>query len=512
MKIKANAFNDWSVFRMNLKEYAKYDGLGLAKLIKDKQISSKELIEDAFKQINKLNPDFNAVVRTRIEKALIEADQSVATQGSFAGVPILLKDISQSIQGEPLTAGSKLLVNRISKKDSHYVSKIREAGFVVVGQTNTPEFGLKNITEPALFGPTRNPWNPEYSSGGSSGGASSSIASGMVPISGASDGGGSIRIPASFTGLVGLKPTRGRTPVGPGVGRQWHGAAVDFALTKSVRDSAAMLDALQTIQPDTAFQVPLYYGSYLDVLSKPLKKTLKIAYSTKSPVGTPVSEEAIIAVHKTVKWLEQEGFIVEEHDNGVDGIRLMENYYIMNCGEMAADILTIEEAIGRDITVNDLEIVSWVLRTAGQNISAVQFTRSIAEWDRAAAQMAKFNEEYDLYLTPASADHAPKVGELTHTAEQSAELLKVNELTSSEQLALVYEMFKPSLTYTPFTQLANITGQPAISLPVHMTASDLPVGVQFMAPKGKEDWLLKIGALLEQSGIWVGQKGNPYCQ
>lgn len=495
---------------MNLKNYVNYDGLGLAKLIKEKQLSSKEIIEDAFVQINELNPKLNAVVRTRMEKALIEAETSESIQGPFAGVPILLKDLSQSIKGEPITAGTKLLLNRIAKRDSNYVRKIREAGFVIIGQTSSPEFGLKNITEPVVYGPTRNPWNLRHSSGGSSGGASASIASGMVPISGASDGGGSIRIPASFTGLVGLKPTRGRTPVGPGVGRQWHGAAVDFSLTKTVRDSAAMLDALQIIQPDTAFQVPLFNGSYLDELSKPMKKTFKIAFSTKSPVGTPVSEEAVKAVHKTVKWLEQAGFIVEERDNGVDGIRLMENYYIMNSGEMAADILSIEEAIGRPITVNDIEIVTWVLRTAGQNVSAVQFTRSLAEWDTAAAQMAKFNEEYDLYLTPATAYPAPEVGELTHTAEQSSQLLKVNELKPSEQLALVYEMFKPSLTYTPFTQLANIIGQPAISLPVHMTESGLPIGVQFMAPKGHEDWLLKIGALIEQSDIWVGQKGNPY--
>ena len=497
---------------MNVEDYVQYDGLGLAKLIKEKQISPTELIEDAFEQINELNPKVNAVVRTRIEKAIMEVDKSGSIHGPFAGVPILLKDLSQSIKGEPITAGTKLLKDRIAKQDSNFVKKIREAGFVIVGQTSSPEFGLKNITEPTLYGPTRNPWNLQHSSGGSSGGASASIAAGMVPISGASDGGGSIRIPASFTGLVGLKPTRGRTPVGPGVGRQWHGAAIDFTLTKTVRDSAAMMDVLQTIQPDAAFQVPLFKGSYLKELSKPMNKRIKIAYSTKSPVGTPVSEEVVKAVHETVKWLEQQGFTVEERDNGVDGIRLMENYYIMNSGEMAADILSIEEAIGRPVTVNDIEIVTWVLRTAGQNVSAVQFTRSIAEWDTAAAQMAKFNEEYDLYLTPATAYPAPKVGELTHTSEQSAQLLKVSELKPSEQLTLVYEMFKPSLTYTPFTQLANIIGQPAISLPVHMTETGLPIGVQFMAPKGREDWLLKIGALLEQSDIWVGQKGNPYIQ
>jgi amidase len=492
--------------------YSALDGIDLANLIKKKEVSPKELVDTAFERLEEVNPTLNAVIRTRKERVMEEIKQLRIDEQAFAGVPIVLKDISQAVEGERLTSGSKLFIENVSRRDSNFVARLRQAGFLFIGHTNTPEFGLKNITEPEVHGATRNPWNPEYSPGGSSGGSAASIASGIVPIAGASDGGGSIRIPASFTGLFGLKPTRGRTPVGPGVGRQWQGASIDFALTRSVRDSAALLDVLQTIQPEAAFQTPLFEEGYLNEIYKQPKRKFRIAYTTVSPVGTPVSEEAKLAVYKTAKWFEEQGHFVEEKANHVDGLRLMENYYIMNCGEMAGMVNSIEKSLGRAITVHDMEIVAWVLTVTGKNVTAAEFTQSIAEWDVAAAQMAEFHQTYDLYITPATASAAPKISELTHTEKEIAELLKVGELTKSEQQKLVYDMFEASLTYTPFTQLANLTGQPAISVPVHLTAKGLPLGVQVMAPKGKEDWLLQVANQMENSDIWVGMKGNPYFQ
>ncbi|MDH5159336.1 amidase [Heyndrickxia oleronia] len=494
---------------MDKEVYLTHDGVSLANLIKKKEVSPKELVEAAYEQMEAVNPHLNAVVRTRKEKVMEEIDQLHIEEQPFAGVPIVLKDISQSIKGEPLTSGSKLFINNISKRDSNFVDRLRKAGFLFLGHTNTPEFGLKNITEPEIYGPTRNPWNTNYSAGGSSGGSAASVASGIVPIAGASDGGGSIRIPASFTGLFGLKPTRGRTPVGPGVGRQWQGASIDFVLSRSVRDSAALLDFLQTIQPEAAFHIPLFDGSYYEEMKKKANKKFRIAFTTKSPVGTPVDEEAKLAIYKTVQWLEEQGYEVEEKSNNVDGIRLMENYYIMNNGEMAGMVDSIEKSLGRAITANDMEIVSWVLTVAGKSVTAAEFTQSIAEWDLAAAQMAEFHKNYDLYLTPATANSAPKIGELTQNENEISELMKISELTKNEQLKLVYDMFEPSLTYTPFTQLANLTGQPAISVPVHLTKNGLPLGVQFMAPKGKEHWLFKIAGEIEDSDLWIGMKGNP---
>ena len=491
--------------------YSTYDALGLASLVRAREVSPRELVEAAYARLDEVNPLLNAVVRTRREAALMEADEMYIQDSTrpFAGVPFLLKDISQSIGGEPITCGAMLMKNNVARWDSNYVARIRRAGFIPLGHTNTPEFGLKNITENVLHGPARNPWNLEYSPGGSSGGAAAAVASGIVPVAGASDGGGSIRIPASFTGLFGLKPTRGRTPVGPGFGRQWQGASIDFALTRSVRDSAAMLDLLQIVQPEAAFQTPLYPGIYLDDLFKPVHRKLRIAFTTASPVFTPVTEEAVKAVLKTVKWLESKGHKVEEKLSPVNGVRLIENYYTMNAGEVAAMFVSMERMMGQAITSSDVDIITWVLAETGKKVSAAEFVHSLDEWDIAAAQMSELFNSYDLYITPTNADSAPKIGELTHNPEEIEELLHISERSKEEQYQMIYDMFEPSLTYTPFTQLANLTGQPAMSVPVHMTPTGLPIGVQVTANKGREDLLLQLAAQLEQSELWVGMKGNP---
>jgi amidase len=489
--------------------YTSYDAIGLAELVRAREISPVELLEAAYARLEEVNPQLNAVIRTYETRAHQEASMLRPGEQPFAGVPLLLKDISQSLEGEILTSGSRLLREHRAQRNSNFVSRLRDAGFIIIGHTNTPEFGLKNITEPRLHGPSRNPWNTNHSPGGSSGGAAAAVAAGIVPLAGASDGGGSIRIPASFSGLFGLKPTRGRTPVGPGVGRQWQGASIDFALSRSVRDSAALLDTLQVIQPEAAFHAPLFPGSYLTDMNYPHQRKLKVAYTTDSPVGTPVSDEAKEAVYKTVRWLEEQGHEVEEKLSPVNGVKLMENYYMMNSGEMAAMISSMERSMGRALTADDMEIESWVLAEAGKKVSAAEFVHSLAEWDVAAAQMSTLFERYDFYVTPVNAFPAPKIGELTPHDEQVQHLMRISDLDKIQQQQLIYEMFEPSLTYTPFTQLANLTGQPAMSVPVHLTPEGLPMGVQIMATKGREDWLLHLAGQLEASDLWVGMKGNP---
>ena len=495
---------------IDLHTYLQLDGTAMARLVRKNEVTPKELLELSFQQLEKVNPTLNAITNLRKEAVLQEADNININNGPFVGVPFLLKD-TQAQKGEKVTSGSKLLKENIAQQDANLVTKFRNAGLLLMGHTNAPEFALKNITEAEFYGPTRNPWNQDYSPGGSSGGSAAMVASGVVPIAGASDGGGSIRIPASFTSLFGLKPTRGRTPVGPGVGRQWHGAAVDFILSRSVRDSAAMLTELQVIQPEAAFQVPLFPDRYTEILQQPFHKPLKIGYSIQSPVGTPVSADAKFAVEKTAKWLEEQGHYVEEAENGVDGKQLMRNYFLMNSGEMSTLIHQLEEAFGRALTPNDIEIEAWLLNEAGKSITAAEFSASLSSWDIAAAKMAQFHETYDFYMTPATAFPAPKIGELTHSKDKQEQLRnKMATISKDKQQELIYDMFLPSLTYTPFTQLANLTGQPAISVPVHLSKESLPLGIQFVASKGEEHRLLQLAHQLEQSELWVGMSGNPY--
>lgn len=495
---------------MNIAEYIKLDGVALTNLLKNKEVTAEEVVQLSYARLDEVNSGLNAITQRREEQVKQEMERLDHT-APFAGLPMYVKDISQTIAGEVSTGGSTLMAGAKAEQTAKLVEQFQETGSLLLGYSATPEFALKNITESLLHGPTRNPWNTDYSPGGSSGGAAALVASGVTPIAGASDGGGSIRIPASFSSLFGLKPTRGRTAVGPGVGRQWQGAAIDFVLTRSVRDSAKMLSELQIVQEEAAFQTPLFPGRFEEAMKKPFSQKLKVGFTTDSPVGTPVSDDAKQAVEKVVQWLEEEGHEVEEADNHIDGIQLMRDYFLMNSGEISALTMQIEQLLGRPLTADDVEIETWLLHRAGQRVSAAEFSASLASWDHATAQMAAYHQQYDLYITPAAAFHAPKVGELTHTESQINTLRKeIETADATKQQEVIYDMFLPSLTYTPFTQLANLTGQPAMSLPVHVTKEGLPLGVQVMAPKGKEDQLLQLAYQIEQTSLWVGIDGNPY--
>lgn len=475
------------------------DALYYATAIREKRLSAKELVLQAIMKIETHNKQVNAVIHPRFEAALKEAESRDFTGKPFGGVPILLKDMGQTLKGEPATSGSVLLKNVRSHQTSHYTQALQDAGFIIIGQTNIPEFGFKNITEPELYGPSRNPWNTAYSPGGSSGGAAAAVATGMVPIAGASDGGGSIRIPASFTGLVGLKPTRGRMPVGPGSGRNWQGASIDFALTKSIRDTSALLQSMQTVQLAAAFQTPLLPNNFMENS----KRQFRIAYSLKSPIDSPVSDEAKKAVLKIVAWLDKNGHDVSEKDPNYDGIALMKSYYTMNCGETTAMLEGIENQLGRGLTIDDMELVTWVLYQAGKNISAADYSRTLKAWDATAETMAHFHDDYDLLLTPTTADLAPLVAQEWQSQELQAKMATIQDYSASEQAQIVWDMFDESLPITPFGMQANLTGAPSLSLPVHLTASGLPLGVQLTAPKGREDWLLVLGEAIEAAGLFI---------
>jgi amidase len=493
--------------------YKDYDALGIAELIRAKEITPSEVVNEAINRIELLNPELNAVIYKMYEKAEAAAKKLHITDGPLAGVPVLLKNMTQEIEGEPITSGSKALKSYKAERDTNFVKRLREAGLLFLGQTNVPEFSLMGITEPQLHGATKNPWHTEYTPGGSSGGAAAAVASGMVPVAGANDGGGSIRIPAAYCGLFGLKPTRGRTPVGPKAGRHWQGASVDHVITRTVRDSAAILDMLNIHEKEAAFQAPVFNGSYLDCLNKPLDGRLKIAFSIESPIGTEVHSDCAKAVKQTAVLLEGMGHHIEEKNAPADGKAIANAYLTMYFGEVAASITNLEGVLGRKAKSSDVEPSTWLLGLLGRATSAEEFVLSLREWDQAAFAMEGFQEEYDLYMTPATAYPPAKIGELELKSLEKLLIKAVGSFGMGSLLkksGIVDQIAEQSLKRTPFTQLANLTGQPAMSVPLGNTAEGLPAGVQFSAARGREDLLLQIAAELEKTESWTDVKENDF--
>jgi len=484
-------------------EYENYDGLGLAELIRKKEVSPEELLETAIDRIEKDNPRLNAVITPMYDQARRTIrDQSLT--GPFAGVPFLLKDLLAAYAGVPLTNGCKALKDYVPDFDSELVRRYKRSGVVVLGKTNTPEFGLVGYTEPELHGPTRNPWNPEHTPGGSSGGSAAAVSAGMVPLAGGGDGGGSIRIPSSCCGLFGLKPTRGRTPTGPVFGEIWQGAAVEHVLTRSVRDSAAMLDAINGPEAGGPYHIQQPERPYLDEASREPGK-LTIAFTTDSPLGTEVHPEYKEATRKTARMLEKLGHRVEEAEPDIDGLALAKSYLSMYYGEVRADIEALQPVIGRKATVADVETLTWTLGVLGTVTSAATFTLAKRLWNIASREMGRFLTRFDLFLTPTIAMPPIRVGELKPKPIEESVLkllcsLRLGRLIKA--LGIFDKLAIENLAKTPFTQLANFTGQPAMSVPLHSSSDGLPCGLQFMARTGDEATLFRLAGQLEREHPW----------
>lgn len=491
--------------------YKEYDGVGLAKLIQSNEVKQEEVLEEAIKRIEGLNPSLNAVIHKMYEQGRRKLAEG-GLCGPFAGVPMLLKDITQEIEGEPISSGSKAFQGYRAKQDATFVKQLRKTGVNFIGQTNVPELALMGITEPAHYGPTRNPWNEVFSPGGSSGGSGAAVASGMVPIAGANDGGGSIRIPAAYCGIFGMKPTRGRTPVGPINGRNWQGAAAEHILSRTVRDSAAILQEVMMTEKGAAFSAPSFDGSYVKCLTDKFDKPLRIAFTTQSPIGTGVHEDCKETVERTIKLLEDMGHHVEEKQAPVDGKKIARSYTTMYFGEVAAALASLESQLGRKAKARDVEPTTWLLGLIGRATSAEEFVSSLREWDIAAYAMEDFFETYDFYVTPTTAFPPAKIGELDITSFERMLIKTVSLLNAGKllkKIGMVDQLVEKSLMRTPFTQLANLTGQPAMTTPMGLTKKDsLPCGVQFMAARGKEDALFQLAAVLEQSELWLNVKKN----
>lgn len=477
-----------------MKEYGRYDATGLAELIRNREVSPQELLEAARERANATDSQLNAIVWRLDDEARIES--RVRLTGPFAGVPFLVKDIGQDVAGAPSACGSAALRNRIAKHDSEYVRRARRAGLVIFGKTSTPEFALKGVTEPEAFGATRNPVNLFHSPGGSSGGAAAVVAAGIVPMAGASDGGGSIRIPAAYCGLFGFRPSRGRVPCGPDWGEVWEGASSEHVLSRSVRDSAAMLDALSGPDPGAPFHVAPPERPYAELIRE-APKPLRIGFCTRSPIGTPVHPDVVRVVHVTASKLESLGHQVEEAEPEIDGPALARSFLTLYMGQVAADVAACK-ALGA--TDDQFELDTRALDLLGRSLSAGEYVTQRRRWNDYARALARFFGSYDLYLTPTTAYPAPKIGELTTPEWQKLALQGLLALDMGRTLhksGAVERMVRENLRWTPFTQLSNLTGTPSMSVPMGVSEQGLPIGAQFIAPSGEDGLLLQLAAQLE---------------
>jgi len=495
---------------VNFSEYQSYDGIGLAELVKKKEVTPRELMKVAIERANQVNPKIFAINTPMYSEGLKMADSELP-KGPFEGVPFLLKDLLADYKGFPMANGSMAYkkFNFVSDGDAEIVKRFKKSGVAIFGKTNTPEFGILGFTEPKAFGASRNPWNTDYTTGGSSGGSGAAVASGITPLASAGDGLGSIRIPSSCLGLFGLKPSRGRNPSGPKAGEYWAGAVSQHVLSRSVRDSACMLD--QTHGPDigSAQQIAPPEQPFLQGIERN-PKPLKIAFTLKHPLGFDIDKDCQEAVLKTARLLENLGHTVEEEGPRFNGEELAKVCLTMLMGQVAADIDETQELMGSQ-SIKQLELVTQTLGLLGKSLSASQYVAEKRKWFHYGQMMDKFHQNYDILVTPTMAQKPFKTGSLQPKPYENVLMKLANTLGLGKLLlksGIVEEMAKENLRVVPFLQIANLTGQPAMSVPLHWTKENLPIGVHFIAPFAQEGMLLQLAAQLERSAPWSHKVPN----
>lgn len=480
------------------------DATAQADLVRAGEISPVELVEAAIERVERCDPSLNAVIHQRFEAARAEAARASAVStevggvgagrnglpgglptGRFRGVPMLFKDLGASQAGEPYCEGTRFAkaAGYRAERDSYLVQRFREAGFVALGRTNTPELGTTITTEPMAFGATRNPWNTEHSSGGSSGGAASAVASGMVPLAHASDGGGSIRIPASCCGLFGLKPSRGRVSKGPDPAEAWMGFATDHVVTRSVRDSAGVLDEIAGYFPGDTFVAPQPARPFADEVGADPGKLRVGLLDHPAAGGYGIDAECAKAVREAGRLLESLGHRVEPaHPRSLEDADFQRHFLVVVTAAVAASLERWSKALGRQVAPEEYEPLNTLFTALGRQVNAPQYLQSVLWLEGFRRRTIGFWAEvgYDLLLTPVLARQPARLGELTDPVEGQRRVVETLQ----------------------FTGQFNVSGQPAASLPLYWTPAGLPIGVQLVADYGREDLLIRIASQIEQAHPW----------
>ncbi len=488
-----------------------HDALGLAELVRRREVTPTELVEACIANVERLNPQLNAVVTPMFDAARAAAAEDLPP-GPFRGIPFFVKDLAQAVAGVRFTRGGRFYADDVPKHDSTLIERYRRAGLVLVGKTNTPELGLTPFTEPLLHGPTHNPWSLAHNTGGSSGGAGAVVGARIAPMAHGGDGGGSIRIPASICGVFGLKPTRGRTPVGPDAGEGWFGLALDHALTLSVRDSAALLDATDGYERGAPYDAPPKTGPFLEEASRAPGK-LRIALC-KTPFlpGAP-HPDVLAAVDDAAKLCESLGHHVEERELPIDRDQLAVDFTTLVAVATACDIDEAARVVGRRATHRDFETSTWVVGLLGRTMGGAKLENARRRLHALARRVADFQASFDVILTPTLGAPPPRIGSLApHGVEASAQrLIAAMGLRSVLRIdALVDVIAKKTFAFIPYTPLANITGQPSMSVPLYWNAAGLPIGTMFTGRFGDEATLFRLAAQLEQARPWR-ERRPPTC-
>jgi len=467
-------------------EYENHDALGLAGLVRRKEVTPGELLEAAIERVEARNPAINAVVMKLYDygrKAIADG----LPDGPFRGVPFLMKDLTSAVAGVRMTRGSRFFADTPpADTDSEHVKRLRRAGLVIFGRTNTCELGLSLTCEPQLHGPTRNPWDVTRISGGSSGGAAAAVAARMLPLAHASDGFGSIRAPAACCGLVGLKPTRNRNTFAPFAGEGLGGVSTEHAVSLTVRDSAALLDATNGPGPGDPYFAPPPSRPYLEEVSAPPRR-LRIAWTTAAPNGARVEPECLRALEDTVRLCVDLGHQVEERDPVFDRAAIVPTFLTLAAANTVVNLASHPTA-GRPAREGEVERITWLTAQVGEKIKAPDYVRATQAAHRLGRQMAAFHSEWDVLLTPGLASPAVKLGWLDMTMDDFDEYWR-----------RVFE-------FSPFTVWFNLTGQPGLMLPIAQSAGGLPLAVQLVGRYGDEATLFQLGGQLEMARPWFGRK------
>jgi amidase len=503
---RAKSANDdgMSAFR----EYGRYDALGLADLVRRGEVSAGEVLEEAIARIERLNPRLNAVVLSMYQQARATARGSTSKEAPFGGVPFLIKDLVQGVQGVPTTGGSRAYAGRVRDHDTELVRRYRRAGLILAGKTNTPEFGIVPVTEPELFGATHNPWSHGHTPGGSSGGSAAAVAAGIVPMAHAGDGGGSIRIPAACCALFGLKPTRGRNPLGPDMSEGWSGYVQEHVVSRTVRDSAAVLDVTAGPEPTSPYHAPPPERPYRDEVGRDPGR-LRIAFHTEPAFAKEVHPDCVAAVHEVARLCESLGHHVEEVAPRHDAEPLARAFFTVVTAYTAADLVEAERVLGRRVTPGDVETATWLSAQIGRQLHAADLAVAVGDLQAESRRLVRRYADHDVILTPTLARPPGPIGELQPQGIER----RAHELVAKGRLHLALRLpgaveaaTRRVFDFIPFTPVANFTGQPSASIPLVWNAAGLPIGTMFTARFGDEGTLFRLAAQLEAARPWADRR------